>query len=80
MRSMAPTGTPRIRTSSPGKMPLLLSKYATTCVLLAEFHNDRATTAMPPASSDTNAMATAILMVRFTVLDPSSVMLRRERV
>ena len=30
MLSILPTGTPRIRTSSPTKTPLLLSKYATT--------------------------------------------------
>ena len=32
--SILPTGTPRMRTSSPTKMPLLFSKYATTFVRL----------------------------------------------
>ena len=42
------------------RIPLLLSKYATICLLPTECHIDRETTAMPLVSSAINAMATPI--------------------
>src|SRR5271165_677847 len=65
--SILPTRTPRIRTSSPTKMPVLLSKYPTACNLLtAPAERSAATT--PAISTATNATANTVLALRGAVI------------
>src|ERR1700722_2860341 len=46
IESILPTGTPRTRTSSPAKIPLLFGKYPTTCIRPIAV-SSRRTTASP---------------------------------
>src|SRR5271163_4176882 len=65
--STLPTGTPRMTTSSPLYMPVLLAKYPTTFVRPMPLATPTTVT-MPPIRTSTRATATPIVAFRdFTV-------------
>src|ERR1700678_4020245 len=59
IESILPTGTPRTRTSSPAKIPLLFGKYPTTCIRPIAV-SSRRTTASPEIRQIPNRTATPI--------------------
>src|ERR1700722_11049856 len=59
IESILPTGTPRTRTSSPAKIPLLFGKYPTTCIRPIAV-SWRRTTASPEVRQIPNRTATPI--------------------